>query len=75
MVFYTTGRHTCVLFITCAQMRTPYLVWRWVHPLLGHAFANNVGMTLRARQRARHYLAFTGRERLLRQAPQPTAYA
>jgi FdhD protein len=42
---------------------------------MGHAIAQKVGLTMLGRASGRHYLAFTGRERLLRQAPQPTAYA
>ena len=42
---------------------------------MGYAIAQKVGLTMLGRASGRHYLAFTGHERLLRKAPQPTAYA
>jgi FdhD protein len=74
-VFYTTGRLTSEMVIKCAQMRIPFLVSRSGLTQMGHAIAQKVGLTMLGRASGRHYLAFTGRERLLRQAPQPTAYA
>jgi len=74
-VFYTTGRLTSEMVIKCAQMRIPFLVSRSGLTQMGYAIAQKVGITMLGRASGRHYLAFTGRERLLRQAPQPTAYA
>jgi FdhD protein len=74
-VFYTTGRLTSEMVIKCAQMRIPFLVSRSGLTQMGHAIAQKVGLTMLGRASGRHYLAFNGRERLLRQAPQPTAYA
>jgi FdhD protein len=74
-VFYTTGRLTSEMVIKCAQMRIPFLVSRSGLTQMGHAIAQKVGITMLGRASGRHFLAFTGRERLLRQAPRPTAYA
>ena len=74
-VFYTTGRLTSEMVIKCAQMRIPFLVSRSGLTQMGHAVAQKVGMTMLGRASGRHYLAFTGRERLVRSAPQPTALA
>ena len=41
----------------------------------GYAVAQKVRLTMLGRASGRHYLAFTGRERLRRETPQPTAYA
>ena len=74
-VFYTTGRLTSEMVIKCAQMRIPFLVSRSGLTKMGHDIAHRVGLTMIGRASGRHYLAFTGRERLLRTAPQPTAIA
>ena len=74
-VFYTTGRLTSEMVIKCAQMRIPFLVSRSGLTQMGHAIARKVGITMLGRASGRHYLAFTGRERLVRTAPQPTALA
>ena len=42
---------------------------------MGHAIAQKVGITMLGRASGRHYLAFSGRHRLVRTAPQPTAFA
>jgi FdhD protein len=74
-VFYTTGRLTSEMVIKCAQMAIPFLVSRSGLTQMGYEIAKKVGLTMLGRASGRHYLAFTGRERLLRSAPQPTAYA
>jgi FdhD protein len=74
-VFYTTGRLTSEMVIKCAQMRIPFLVSRSGLTQMGYAIAQNTGITMLGRASGRHYLAFTGRQRLLRTAPQPTALA
>ena len=74
-LFYTTGRLTSEMVIKCAQMRIPFLVSRSGLTQMGHAIAQKVGITMLGRASGRHYLAFTGRERLRRDAAQPTAYA
>jgi FdhD protein len=74
-VFYTTGRLTSEMVIKCAQMRIPFLVSRSGLTQMGHAIALKVGITMLGRASGRHYLAFTGKERLVRTTPQPTALA
>jgi FdhD protein len=72
-VFYTTGRLTSEMVIKCAQMRIPFLVSRSGLTQMGHAIAKKVGMTMLGRASGRHYLAFTGKERLVRSLPRPAA--
>jgi FdhD protein len=74
-VFYTTGRLTSEMVIKCAQMRIPFLVSRSGLTQMGHAIARKVGITMLGRASGRHFLAFTGRARLVRTTPQPTALA
>jgi FdhD protein len=74
-VFYTTGRLTSEMVIKCAQMRIPFLVSRSGLTQMGHEIAAKVGITMLGRASGRHYLAFTGKERLIRTSPQPTALA
>ena len=74
-VFYTTGRLTSEMVIKCAQMRIPFLVSRSGLTQMGHQIAKKVGITMLGRASGRHYLVFTGKERLVRTTPQPTALA
>jgi FdhD protein len=74
-LFYTTGRLTSEMVIKCVQMRIPFLVSRSGLTQMGHAIAQKAGITMLGRASGRHYLAFTGKERLLRTTPQPTAFA
>ena len=74
-VFYTTGRLTSEMVIKCAQMRIPFLVSRSGLTKMGHDVAKRVGLTMLGRASGRHYLAFTGTQRLKRTAPAPTAVA
>jgi FdhD protein len=74
-LFYTTGRLTSEMVIKCAQMRIPFLVSRSGLTKMGHQIAKQVGITMLGRASGRHYLAFTGKERLVRSSPQPTALA
>jgi len=74
-VFYTTGRLTSEMVIKCAQMRIPFLVSRSGLTQMGHSIAKQVGITMLGRASGRHYLAFTGKERLVRTLPRPTALA
>ncbi len=65
-VFYTTGRLTSEMVIKCAQMRIPFLVSRSGLTHMGHEIAQKVGLTMLGRASGKHYLAFTGAERLVR---------
>jgi FdhD protein len=74
-VFYTTGRLTSEMVIKCAQMRIPFLVSRSGLTHMGHAIASKIGITMLGRASGRHYLVFSGKERILKTAQQPTAFA
>jgi FdhD protein len=74
-VFYTTGRLTSEMVIKCAQMGIPFLVSRSGLTHMGHRIAAQVGLTMLGRASGRHYLVFTGKERLVRSLAQPTALA
>ena len=74
-LFYTTGRLTSEMVIKCAQMRIPFLVSRSGLTQMGHAIASQVGITMLGRASGKHYLAFTGKERLVKTASQPTEVA
>ncbi len=74
-VFYTTGRLTSEMVIKCAQMRIPFLVSRSGLTHMGHEIAKKVGMTMLGRASGKHFLAFTGRQRLVRTSTQPTELA
>ena len=64
-VFYTTGRLTSEMVIKCAQMGIPVLVSRSGLTQMGYEIARRVDITMLGRASGRHYLAFTGKERLL----------
>jgi FdhD protein len=63
------------MVIKCAQMRIPFLVSRSGLTQMGHAIAQRVDMTMLGRASGRHYLVFSGKQRLVKTAPQPTAVA
>ena len=65
--FYTTGRLTSEMVMKCAQMGIPFLLSRSGLTQMGYEIARRVGMTMVGRCQGRHYLLFTGRERLVRQ--------
>jgi len=74
-IFYTTGRLTSEMVIKCVQMRIPVLVSRSGLTRMGYEIASKTGITMLGRASGRHYLAFTGHQRLERRSAQPTAYA
>ncbi len=74
-VFYTTGRLTSEMVIKCAQMGIPFLVSRSGLTQMGYDVARKVGMTMLGRASGRHYLVFTGRQRLKSVLQQATAHA
>ena len=74
-IFYTTGRLTSEMVIKCAQMRIPFLVSRSGLTHMGHQVAHKVGLTMLGRASGRHYLLFSGGQRLRRTTPQPTELA
>jgi FdhD protein len=64
-VFYTTGRLTSEMVIKGAQMGIPFLLSRSGTTQMGHMVAERLGMTLLARCTGKHFLALTGRDRLI----------
>ena len=64
-VFYTTGRLTSEMVIKGAQMGIPVLLSRSGTTQMGHMVAAKLGMSLLARCTGKHFLALTGRERLI----------
>ena len=74
-IFYTTGRLTSEMVIKCAQMGIPFLVSRSGLTKMGHDIAKLTGITMIGRASGRHYLLFTGAQRILRTALRPTALA
>ena len=74
-IFYTTGRLTSEMVIKCAQMGIPFLVSRSGLTKMGHDIAKKIGITMLGRASGRHYLLFTGGQRIRRTVPQPTAFA
>ena len=64
-VFYTTGRLTSEMVIKGAQMGIPFLLSRSGTTQMGHMVADRLGMSLLARCTGKHFLALTGKERLI----------
>ena len=67
-VFYTTGRLTSEMVIKAAQMQIPVLVSRSGLTKMGHEVAEKVGITMIGRAVGKHYLLFTGAQRLVKSA-------
>jgi FdhD protein len=65
-IFYTTGRLTSEMVIKAAQMRIPVLVSRSGLTQMGYSIAEQVGITMIGRAVNKHYLLFTGAERIVR---------
>jgi FdhD protein len=65
-IFYTTGRLTSEMVIKAAQMRIPVLVSRSGLTKMGHEVAQKVGITMIGRAVGKHYLLFTGANRLVK---------
>ena len=63
-IFYTTGRLTSEMVIKAAQMGIPFLVSRSGLTEMGYSIAKQVGLTMIGRAVNKHYLLFTGVERL-----------
>ena len=59
-IFYTTGRLTSEMVIKAAQMGIPFLVSRSGLTQMGHAIAQQVGITMLGRAANRHFLLYTG---------------
>jgi FdhD protein len=66
-VFYTTGRLTSEMIIKSAQMGVPIVVSRSGMTQMGHEIAQRLGLCAIGRATNKHFLCYTGRERLLLQ--------
>jgi len=66
-VFYTTGRLTSEMIIKSAQMGVPIVVSRSGMTQMGHEIAQRLGLCAIGRATNRHFLCYTGRERLVLQ--------
>jgi FdhD protein len=63
-IFYTTGRLTSEMVIKAAQMGIPFLISRSGLTEMGYDIAKRVGITMIGRAVNKHYLLFTGVERI-----------
>jgi FdhD protein len=66
-VFYTTGRLTSEMIIKSAQIGVPIVVSRSGMTQMGHEIAQRLGLCAIGRATNKHFLCYTGRERLLLQ--------
>ena len=73
--FYTTGRLTSEMVIKVAQMGVPVLLSRSGVTQMGLDLARQVGVTMIARAKGRHFLVFNGRDRLILDAVPPSQRA
>jgi FdhD protein len=63
-VFYTTGRLTSEMMIKSAQMGVPIVVSRSGITQMGHEIAQQLGMCAIGRATNKHFLCYTGADRL-----------
>ena len=68
-IFYTTGRLTSEMVIKTVQMRVPILVSRSGFTAWGVELAREAGLTLVGRAKGRRFIALSGTERILYDAP------
>ena len=66
-VFYTTGRLTSEMVIKSAQMGVPIVVSRSGITQMGHEVATRVGLCTIGRATNKHFLCYSGAERLVLQ--------
>ncbi|CAA6821775.1 MAG: Formate dehydrogenase chain D (EC [uncultured Thiotrichaceae bacterium] len=63
-IFYTTGRLTSEMVIKVAQMGIPVLLSRSGATHMGLILARRVGVTLISRAKGRHFLVYTGADKI-----------
>ena len=68
-IFYTTGRLTSEMVIKTVQMRIPILVSRSGFTAWGVELAQEAGLTLVGRAKGRRFIALSGTERIIYDAP------
>ena len=66
-VFYTTGRLTSEMVIKSAQMGVPVVVSRSGITQMGHEVAQRIGLCAIGRATNKHFLCYTGAQRLVLQ--------
>jgi FdhD protein len=71
-IFYTTGRLTSEIVMKCAHMGIPVLLSRSGLTYMGLGLAQELGMTLIARAKGRHFLVYSGSEHIHFDAPPET---
>lgn len=64
-IFYTTGRLTSEMVIKVAQMGIPVLLSRSGVTQMGLQLARELGITMLARAKGRHFLVFSGQENVV----------
>ena len=64
-IFYTTGRLTSEMVIKVAQMGIPVLLSRSGVTQMGLALAIELGITMLARAKGKHFLLFSGKDSLI----------
>jgi len=72
-IFYTTGRLTSEMVIKVAQMGIPVLLSRSGVTRMGLDLARQVGVTMIARAKGRHFLVFNGGESIVFDEVPPAA--
>lgn len=70
-IFYTTGRLTSEMVIKVAQMGIPVLLSRSGVTQMGLELARELGITMLARAKGKHFLQFSGNASLLRDVQLP----
>jgi len=72
-IFYTTGRLTSEMVIKVAQMGIPVLLSRSGVTQMGLELAGELGITMLARAKGKHFLQFSGAASLIRDVELPQA--
>jgi FdhD protein len=70
-LFYTTGRLTSEIVMKVALMGIPVLLSRSGVTQMGLELAQELGVTMIARAKGRHFLVYTGRDRIVFDAVPP----
>ncbi|KAA0875064.1 formate dehydrogenase accessory sulfurtransferase FdhD [Nitrincola tapanii] len=65
LIFYTTGRLTSEMVIKAAQMQISVLISRSGATQMGLELAQRLGLLMLARAKGKHFLVYSGQERLL----------
>ena len=74
-LFYTTGRLTSEIVMKAAHMGVPVLISRSGITYMGLELAQDLGVTLIARAKGRHFLVYNGEETIIYDAVPPRSSA